>query len=1235
MKTSTRARLRSIAFLLPVAVLGIVLTWRPAAAQWPMQYGDIAVTCQGLCGDPNAFVMGTIDVQNWNVPSNFNNSSWLSTPSLIYHHPSWTRANLGDIFGLCIDNSGNIFVTATAAYYDWCPGTFGPGGPGAVYKINGTTGAISLFATLPQSSAAPSLGNIAHDKVNDQFFVTNFEDGKIYRISNAGVVSTFLDPFGPDGGSPGAAPVGERLWGIAVYNGRVYFARWNEDRVNYSAAVANEIWSVPVTGGAPTLEVSTTALGCPANSSAPISDIAFSSGGRMLVAERGNESVTTGNNHFARFLEYLPPTWAPSPPYSTYSLKYNPSVFVFCPPTYANSSGGCDYGYDRGGADGTPEKCDSVVWMTMDYGSGHLSGMSATTGGALATSVWKNMGVNKNQVGDVETYRPVCGVQIHDSCEGKSVKLDSITQPGKLCCANLTLSCIIPNFFTQVTATVITPGAVLSSVMAPSGWGTSSAGNTATFTPTGGTVPVGSSGGFKICVFNLAAPPTVIVLKWFAKNGSVCYDTIRMDCRTQKPPTPQCDSLTNVKIECSQISPNGGNTYSMTFSVVNLNPFSLPAENIDVAIIPAGLNVAPTSFTFSPVPYGGTAGPFTVNITGPGAVTGTNFCILIKLYGHKDTANPCCYSWCCPQDTFCFTLPDCPKCCTDFSARFSNVPQPPGTPLLTYNGSTGGVQLNTMVTALPGPFISMSVSIVSATISQQCQGKAPSGNVFGAITGGTANFSGLSGPSFSIPPIPTGGSHEIFWGINPSGVAISNTQLTVNMKFPAPPSAWPPPGCRDTLRFCLRYRFTDKNCRTCDTLVCYEVVRRGTIIFDPVLGGIGVGHFIKGVGGNVVSDPNNGEAKESDDPTLLSPPPGQQAGPLTAHLDMSSSTNGVMTISFASVDPDNPSTIVGLKMEASTGVIIKSMKDDVSSTNASVVDHVATLSTSIAEGSKRSFTMTYDNALDQSTFFNWLLVRIVSRNNPGDTIEGEMIVRARTPAGMGGDTLTPDLSQGTNRKDVRTYALMFTNGNGTQDSIAMVIIRAKAPARILAVGPGLDSMSVTMQNYKFGGDDALLSVPGEDTAVMAPIAPGKSVGPIYVTVAGAVDDSSTIEYETRTGDGDVVTKGEIVLVGPISASRRDDDPVVSATSLSLSNAVPNPFDHTTTIRFTLPRYEGAVSLVVMDVLGRDVRSVFENRPLDAGEHVVTIDCSDLPIGTYYYTVRTNTQSQTRKMVIAR
>ncbi|MEZ5304870.1 MAG: hypothetical protein R3F11_30105 [Verrucomicrobiales bacterium] len=67
---------------------------------------------------------------------------------------------------------------------------------GAIYKIDGVTGAPSLFAKLPQQLNqvfhdngeyfyANGLGQIGYDGVHDQLFVSNREDGTIYRLSMA------------------------------------------------------------------------------------------------------------------------------------------------------------------------------------------------------------------------------------------------------------------------------------------------------------------------------------------------------------------------------------------------------------------------------------------------------------------------------------------------------------------------------------------------------------------------------------------------------------------------------------------------------------------------------------------------------------------------------------------------------------------------------------------------------------------------------------------------------------------------------------------------------------------------------------------------------------------------------------------------------------------------------------------------------------------------------------------
>lgn len=73
-------------------------------------------------------------------------------------------------------------------------------------------------------------------------------------------------------------------------------------------------------------------------------------------------------------------------------------------------------------------------------------------------------------------------------------------------------------------------------------------------------------------------------------------------------------------------------------------------------------------------------------------------------------------------------------------------------------------------------------------------------------------------------------------------------------------------------------------------------------------------------------------------------------------------------------------------------------------------------------------------------------------------------------------------------------------------------------------------------------------------------------------------------------------------------------PATRPAGPALQPACPNPFNATTTLRFSLPR-PARTRLAVFDLLGREVR-VVENRARAAGEHAVVFEAGDLPSGLY-------------------
>ena len=85
----------------------------------------------------------------------------------------------------------------------------------------------------------------------------------------------------------------------------------------------------------------------------------------------------------------------------------------------------------------------------------------------------------------------------------------------------------------------------------------------------------------------------------------------------------------------------------------------------------------------------------------------------------------------------------------------------------------------------------------------------------------------------------------------------------------------------------------------------------------------------------------------------------------------------------------------------------------------------------------------------------------------------------------------------------------------------------------------------------------------------------------------------------------------------------------SCTSLVLN--YPNPFNPSTTIRFDV-RTAGNVLLKVFDVLGREVE-VIVNDFLKSGSYSVQFSGDNLPSGVYYYELRAESFSETKRMLL--
>jgi len=318
---------------------------------------------------------------NWNAP--------FYSPTALQ---DWTQTNLGTVFGVTLDDLGNIYVAHTSVYGDFLNGptdaigTIAGGAAGAIYKIDTNTGIPSTFAVLPNAfitgcttppDCYPGLGNIAFSCPTKNLYVSNHEDGRIYRLDTSGnVLSTWLHATGtalaglpppdPNGFSPlWSHPItqrGQRVWAVRPNAGRLYYSVWREDWGRQAPGYGNEIWSVALfpngdfVSGSEQLELAIPVWS--GNYSNPVSDISFKPGSCcMLLAERTMQDDTTSYAHQSRFLEYCKTAnvWTPS------GVTFQSGAPAPAPPAPDSSAGGCDYDFATGAG------VNVNVWVTSDY----------------------------------------------------------------------------------------------------------------------------------------------------------------------------------------------------------------------------------------------------------------------------------------------------------------------------------------------------------------------------------------------------------------------------------------------------------------------------------------------------------------------------------------------------------------------------------------------------------------------------------------------------------------------------------------------------------------------------------------------------------------------------------------------------------------------------------------------------------------------------------------------------
>ena len=367
--------------------------------------------------DANGPVLRILDVSNFGGAP----AGQLVSPPVRLDVPA---REIGQVFGLAFDDGTaggppNLYAAATSAFglnivgagraadgkpvrlktgapdATFMEGQFGAlssSSPSAIYKVDGTTGALTNFADTAFSGTAnsgPGIGGLAYDAASRMLYASDLETGLIHRFGldfNAADLSQYdhgvagrraseLEPIADDGRKADITSAEFKAddpatWGFTQPERRIDALAVHDGRLYYAIAAGPQIWSVSLNGG----EFGSDArleLDVKAAQPFPVTGLAFDSTGRMLLAQRGAQKSPYDYGQFvspgpAQVLRYAleapddpatPSLWRPEPEDYAVGLGEDGRM--------ASGGIGLQYGYKPDGAIDLGA-CDASIALTGD-----------------------------------------------------------------------------------------------------------------------------------------------------------------------------------------------------------------------------------------------------------------------------------------------------------------------------------------------------------------------------------------------------------------------------------------------------------------------------------------------------------------------------------------------------------------------------------------------------------------------------------------------------------------------------------------------------------------------------------------------------------------------------------------------------------------------------------------------------------------------------------------------------
>lgn len=146
------------------------------------------------------------------------------------------------------------------------------------------------------------------------------------------------------------------------------------------------------------------------------------------------------------------------------------------------------------------------------------------------------------------------------------------------------------------------------------------------------------------------------------------------------------------------------------------------------------------------------------------------------------------------------------------------------------------------------------------------------------------------------------------------------------------------------------------------------------------------------------------------------------------------------------------------------------------------------------------------------------------------------------------------------------------------------------------------------------------------------VEPGVDIPPNVELVIGLPFDCNTV-ISPKPISSDDCTGTANIYMGNRAFPRTAEEPTERTIPAdSWVNALPNPFSGQTVMQYSIGQ-SGFVQLTVTDALGRQIATLVDNADHPKGTYEVRFGSPELPSGVYYYTLRTGTFVQTKKLVL--